>query len=330
MLLHSCKYLIKCTEYIIVNSLMNGSRAYSGFYKFLEYCFTRCAVSFIRILPLRVAYFLGEKIGCICWLLMSGRRATVKENLKIVQSWIDQLEQSSIRPTITNGKIIDTATKEVFCRSAANLLSSFSFAALSFKKRHPLLEFENLEVLKDAVDRRHGVVLLMAHMGPWEVVSSFAEHFIHNNIKAPYGAIYRTLNNDYMEKWYRSQRQRQGIQLFKRKAGLLEVFKFMKSGGILALLADQHVNTGENVEFFGEPALTSPLVGVLAKRAKASVVSLTLKYDRSCKLKAGFRLVDFEKASTRKDFAKLTNQELEKVLTSDTTSGFWFHKRFKM
>ena len=309
---------------------MNGSRAYSGFYKFLEYCFVRCALCFLRILPVRVAYFLGEKIGCICWILMSGRRATVKENLKIVQRWIDQQEQLSILSSIANGKTIDTATKEVFCRSAANLISSFSFAALSFKKRHPLVEFENLEVLKDAVDRGHGVVLLMAHMGPWEIVSSFAGHFTCNNVKAPLGAIYRTLNNDYMEKWYRSQRERQGMQLFKRKAGLLEVFKFMKSGGILALLADQRVNTGENVEFFGEPALTTPLVGVLAKRAKASVVSLTLKYDRSCKLKAGFRLVDFEKANSREDFAKLTNQELEKVLTSDTTSGFWFHKRFKM
>ena len=312
-----------------VNSLINRSRAYSGFYKFLEYCFARCAVCFLRILPVRLAYFLGEKIGWICWLLMSGRRATVKENLRIVQGWIDQQEQSSTLLRIAEGKNIDTATQEVFSRSTANLLSSFSFAALSFKKRHPLVEFENLEKLKDAVDRGHGVVLLMAHMGPWEIVSSFAAHFTYHGVKSPLGAIYRTLNNDYLEKWYRSQRERQGVQLFKRKAGLLEVFKFMKSGGILALLADQRVYTGESVEFFGEPALTTPLVGVLAKRAKASVLSLTLKYDRSCRLKASFRLVDFEKATTREDFARLTNQELEKVLTSDTTSGFWFHKRFK-
>ena len=86
-------------------------------------------------------------------MLMSGRRATVKENLRIVQHWIDQQEQPSILSGMANGKTIDIATKEVFCRSAANLISSFSFAALSFKKRHLLVEFENLEVLKDAVDR---------------------------------------------------------------------------------------------------------------------------------------------------------------------------------
>ena len=109
-----------------------------------------------------------------------------------------------------------------------------------------------------------------------------------------------------------------------------EVFKFTKSGGILAIFADQRVSTGEKAEFFGKPALTTPLVGLLAKRAKASVVSLTLKYEKSCKLKVKFRLVDFDKANTSEVLAKLTNQELEQVITNDMTSGFWFHDRFKM
>ena len=307
---------------------MNGSRAYSGFYKFLEYCLARCALCFLRILPVKAAYFLGEKIGWICWMLMSGRRATVKENLRIVQRWIDLEEQPSILPGIANGKTIDTATKEVFCRSAANLLSSFSFAALSFKKRHPLVEFENLEVLKDAVDRGHGVVLLMAHMGPWEIVSSLAEHFAHNGLVAPLGAIYRPLNNDYTERWYLGQREGMGMQLFNRKAGLRPVIKFLNGGGMLALLADQRVKTGEASEFFGEPALTTPLVGLLSKRAKATVISLTLHYDSHCKLKVSFRYVNFEQASDRTDYAKFTNQELERMLTSEVTSGFWIQRRF--
>ena len=120
------------------------------------------------------------------------------------------------------------------------------------------------------------------------------------------------------------------MELFKRKEGLIEVFKFIKKGGILALLADQRVSNGEISEFFGKPALTTPLVGLLTKRANATVISLRFKYDNHCKLKVAFRVVDFEKAKTRKEYAKVTNQELEKVLTSDLTSGFWFHKRFKM
>ena len=186
-------------------------------------------------------------------------------------------------------------------------------------------------MLKSAVKLDKGVVLLMAHMGPWELISCFPEHFSRHNVNARLGVIYRPLKNDYIEKWWRLQRKKsKGMDLFRRKAGLLEVFKFIKKGGILALLADQRVSNGEKSEFFGKPALTSPLVGMISKKLSVPVISLTLKYDRTCKLKAAFRLVDFERCETREEYAKTTNQELEQVLSCDVNSGFWFHNRFKI
>jgi len=298
----------------------------TGFFNYLEYVFMRISIGMIKFLPLELAYKLGEKIGWICWKLMTSRRITVKNNLMTVQSWLEQYGEFKSKPFDRSS--VDAATKEVFCRSAANLLSSFSFSALPIEKRLPLIEFENLEVLKAAVDRGKGVVLLMAHMGPWELISCFPEHFEQHGVTARLGVIYRPLKNEYIEKWCRSQRKIQGMELFKRKAGLLKVFKFVNKGEILALLADQRVSNGELSEFFGKPALTSPLVGLISKQSSASVVSLTLKYGRTCKLRAAFRLVNFEGSETREEYAKITNQELEKVLCSDLTSGFWFHRRF--
>lgn len=304
------------------------NKTHSGFFNYLQYIFIRLSIGLIKLLPLEVAYKLGEKIGWICWKLMTSRRITVENNLSIAWRWISI--QGNLEHNPINSLSVGVATREVFCRNAANLLSSFSFSALTIKKRVPLIEFENLEVLKAAVDRGEGVVLLMAHMGPWELISCFPGHFEQLGITARLGVIYRPLENGYIEKWYRSQRKIHGMELFKRKAGLLEVFKFIKKGEILAVLADQRVSNGEMSEFFGKPALTSPLVGLFSKKSSATVVSLTLKYDRTCKLKAAFRLVKFEGSETREEYAKITNQELEKVLCSDLTSGFWFHKRFKM
>ena len=296
-----------------------------GFFKWLEYGLVRLTVACLRLLPVRVAYFLGEQIGWIFWRVLGSRRSTVKNNLIIVQRWLQA--QGKTDSGQVNGVSVDAAAKEVFCRSGANLLSSFSFAALPLKKRLQQVEFENLDILESAVKQGHGVVLLMAHMGPWEVIPAVIEYFLHN-VGSSLGAIYRPLNNNYMENWYRCQRESQGVELFNRKEGLRPVFKFLNSGGVLALLADQRVKTGEASEFFGESALTTPLVGLLSKRAKAPVVSLTLGYDRSCKLRAGFRLVSFEEANSRADYAKLTNQELEQMLSSDVTNGFWLHRRF--
>ena len=295
------------------------------FFKWIEYGLVRLTVTCLRLLPVRVAYFLGAQIGWVAWRMLGSRRSTVKSNLIIVQRWLHT--QGKADSGQINEGSVDAAAKEVFCRSGANILSSFSFAALPLERRLQQVEFEGLDVLESAVAEGHGVVLLMAHMGPWEAVPSMILHLVHN-LGTQLGAIYRPLNNKFMEDWYRCERESQGVILFNRKEGLSQAFKFLKSGGMLALLADQRVKTGEDSELFGESALTTPLVGLLSKRVNAPVVSLTLGYDRSCKLKAGFRLVCFEKANSRADYAKLTNQELERMLSSDVTNGFWLHRRF--
>ena len=297
-----------------------------GFIKWFEFVLARLAVGFLRLMPVRVAYRLGKFIGWLLWRFLRKRRSTVRENLIIIQRWLQKLDKND--PVQISPDSTDSAVREVFCRSCANLLSSFPLSALPLEKRLKQVEFENFEVLHAAVKQGHGVVLLMAHMGPWESVPALIEHFELNGVSAPLGAMYRPLNNDYLEKWYRTQRESQGMQLFNRKEGLRPVLKFLGAGGMLAVFADQRVKTGELSDFFGVPALTTPLVGLLAKRSKVPVVSLTLAYDQNCKLLVRFRQVSFEGANNRADYAQLTNRELEQMLSEDVTNGFWLHRRF--
>ncbi len=296
------------------------------FIKWFEFVLARLAVGFLRLMPVRVAYRLGKSIGWLLWRFLRKRRSTVRENLIIIQRWLQTLDKND--PVQIFPESTDSAVREVFCRSCANLLSSFPMSALPLEKRLKQVEFENFEVLHAAVKQGHGVVLLMAHMGPWESVPALIEHFELNGVSAPLGAMYRPLNNDYLEKWYRTQRESQGMQLFNRKEGLRPVLKFLGAGGMLAVFADQRVKTGELSDFFGVPALTTPLVGLLAKRSKVPVVSLTLAYDQNCKLLVRFRQVSFEGANNRADYAQLTNRELEQMLSEDVTNGFWLHRRF--
>jgi KDO2-lipid IV(A) lauroyltransferase len=309
-----------------MKSSITKNKACKGFIKWVEFNLARLAVGLLRLMPVRAAYRLGNSIGWLLWKLLRKRRSTVRENLMIIRRWLQTLDKAD--PVQLSPESIDVAVREVFCRSCANLVSSFPLSALPLEKRLQQVEFENFEVLHAAVKQGHGVVLLMAHMGPWESVPALVEHFEHNGVSAPMGAMYRPLNNNYLEKWYRTQRESQGMQLFNRKEGLRVVLKFLNTGGMLAVLADQRVKTGELSDFFGVPALTTPLVGLLAKRSKVSVVSLALAYDQNCKLLVRFRQVSFEDANTRADYAQVTNRELERMLSRDVTNGFWLHRRF--
>lgn len=309
-----------------MNLPITKNKTCKGFIKWFEFALVYLAVGLLRLMPVRAAYRFGKSIGWLLWKLLRKRRSTVRENLIIIRRWLQTLDKTD--PVQTFPESIDASVREVFCRSCANLVSSFPLSALPLEKRRKQIEFENFEVLNAAVKQGHGVVLLMAHMGPWESVPALIEHFEYNGVSRPLGAMYRPLNNDYLEKWYRTQRESQGMQLFNRKEGLLAVLKFLSAGGMLAVFADQRVKTGELSDFFGVPALTTPLVGLLAKRSKVPVVSMTLAYDQNCKLLVRFRHVSFEDANTRAEYAQLTNRELEEMLSEDVTNGFWLHRRF--
>lgn len=295
------------------------------FLKWLEYFLARLAVTFLRFLPLKVAYFLGRQLGWLAWSILSKRRSIVRNNLVAVQRWLQKKSENGNE--MLNPESIEVNTKLVFCRSGANLLSGFSFAALPLNKRFERVEIVNLEILESAVKQGNGVLLLTAHMGPWEALPSVLVH-LAKDLGTKLGAIYRPLSNRLLEDWYRCHRETQGTLLFNRKEGLRKAYKFLTGGGILALLADQRVKTGEPSEFFGQSAMTTPLVGLLSKRSKSPIVSLTVGFDSKCKLRLSFRLVCFEKAKTRSDYAKYTNKELEKMISSDLTNAFWLHRRF--
>lgn len=258
-------------------------------------------------------------------MILTERRSVVRSNLKVFRAWL-KAKRHEYNYQLKND-FLEYATKEVFLRCGGNILSSFSFAALPHEQRLKKIEFVGLDALESAIGKGRGVVLLVAHMGPWEAIPS-AISILIQNLGSQLGAIYRPLNNPLIESWYRSEREKQGLKLFNRKEEFSQAFKFLKGGGVLALLADQRVKTGEKSEFFGEPAMTTPLVGLLSKRVNAPVVSLTLGYDHSCNLKMHFSLVNYEEAKTRGDYAKKTNLELERIISTDVTNAFWLHRRF--
>jgi len=295
------------------------------FFQWIEYVFVRSFIAFLGITPVTFSYNIGIQIGRVAWILLAERRSVVRSNLLVFHDWL-KAKRNEGESQLKND-FLDFATKEVFLRSGGNILSSFSFAALPHEQRLKKVKFEGLDVLESAIGEGRGVVLLIAHMGPWEAIPS-AISILIQNLGSQLGAIYRPLNNSLIENWYRSEREKQGLRPFNRKEEFNQAFKFLKGGGALALLADQRVKTGERSEFFGKPAMTTPLVGLLSKRVNAPVVSLTLGYDRNCNLNIGFRLVNYKEAKTRGDYAKITNLELERIISTDVTNEFWLHRRF--
>jgi KDO2-lipid IV(A) lauroyltransferase len=137
-----------------------------------------------------------------------------------------------------------------------------------------VIHVENIELLEQSLAGGKGVVLLLSHMGNWEILSRLV-HFFPRGSKA--GAFYRPLNNRLLDKRVLDRRQADGTRMFSKGDNPLHVAGFLREGGIVGILADQRVgHQGELVEFFGRITRASPLPSLLARRSKSSPSSPNL------------------------------------------------------
>jgi KDO2-lipid IV(A) lauroyltransferase len=261
-------------------------------------------------LPAAWVFRLGEMLGGLVWYLVPMRRKIVLRNLRIAFAGEKDLPE------------LRRMAKETFRRSSANLISAAHTARLSPEKLRGLLEVENLHLLEQAQAEGKGVVLLLAHMGNWELLTKLV-HFFPKGSKC--GAFYRPLNNPLLDDRIRRRRQIDGTRMFSKRDPFHQVTGFLREGGIVGVLADQRVGIqGEVTPFFGRFTRTSPLPSLLARRAKAEVLTLALVTERPGKWKAVFMPVKTPYTTPHCMAA------LEKVMMFGPTDVFWLQDRWKV
>ncbi|RPJ33279.1 MAG: lipid A biosynthesis acyltransferase, partial [Verrucomicrobiaceae bacterium] len=262
------------------------------------------------LLPGPWVFRLGEFLGSMAWHIMPMRRKIVLRNLRIALAGEKDLPE------------IRRMAKATFRRSGANLLSVAHTARLAPEKLSKVIHIENLDLLENALATGKGVVLLLAHMGNWELLSRIV-HLFPKGSKT--GAFYRPLNNPLLDARVLARRQADGTRMFSKRDPFHQVTGFLRDGGIVGILADQRVGMqGEVVSFFGRLTRASPLPSLLARRAKAEVLALSLITEAPGKWKAVFLPVE-KPHSTPHCMAALEN-----AMKAGPTDVFWLQERWKV
>lgn len=335
------------------------SDRFRGPVKYAEYLVARALVTTLQRLPIRFAYRLGRAVGWLAWRTMSGRRRIVRKNLEIVNKWmdgrpavpsrrekektcqfpasepestIDPHPPSVIRnqssPTLT----LEAQVKEVFQRAGANLFAGFTFNRMCPERIEKHIRIEGIEHLKEALTEGKGAIILLAHMGPWEALSQLPSLAIKHDITAPFGAMYRPLNNTYLDDWFKQQREASGTRLFSRRDGFHKPVDFIRGGGMLGILADQKMREGVVVPYFGSEAKTSPIPGLFLRRSQAPLLAVSIETLAPARWKIRVRQVELPEGlddSKRAILAEQCNKVLELSLAQSVSDGFWLTSRFK-
>lgn len=301
---------------------------HTGFAKWLEYALARSLCTLISLLPLNVSYWLGKQVGWLAWRILKRRRERVEKNLCIVKQWAE-LERPEVYAELED---LPQAAKEVFIRNGGNLIGGFSLGRMKPSAIQARLEVEGFEALKKVTDAEHGVVMLLAHMGPWEVLAHLPELGQQFGLSAQFGAIYRQFNNSYMDRWFKGQRERNGTRMFGSRYRFYAPVDFVRAGGILGVLADQRASGGEDAVYFGQTGRATPLPGLLHLRSKSKLFALSFETIGFARWRMRIRGVPSQVEAddrSREAVAQIVAHAMEDCLCESILDGFWFHNRFK-
>ncbi len=346
------------------------SERFKGPAKWCQYVLARAVVSLLQRLPITFAFWLGRKIGWLCWKLMSRRRVIVAKNLKVVNAWMDArsadggstMADSGLVINDSGGQINDSCSllrhlrtsassvvpqtsviiyssslsledqvKEVFQRAGANLFAGFTFARMKPEEAAQHIEIEGLQPLRSALAEGKGAIILLAHMGPWEALAQIPELAQREGITAPFGAMYRPLNNTYLDDWIQSQREAKQTQLFSRRDGFHKPVDFLRGGGMLGILADQKMREGPSVDYFGQQVHSSPIPGLFHRRSGSPLFALSVVTLAPAQWRLSLLPVPVPESldlSQRESLAQLCNEAIAGSLAQSPLDGFWLHKRF--
>jgi KDO2-lipid IV(A) lauroyltransferase len=201
-------------------------------------------------MPDALAGPFAEVVGTLAYLAAPGARRAVHANLSVV---------SPERNT-------EGVVRRVFVEQTRNYVEIFSIPRIDPKKLLARIRADGWEHVARAYEQGKGVILASAHLGP---VSFVGQMVLAHGYPV---ALPVEVDTSEFQRSVNRARGGAGLQLIRTDSAL-GIFRFLREGKVLGILADRAVTgVGERVEFFGREALLPSAAVVLSMRTGAPLI----------------------------------------------------------
>lgn len=208
-----------------------------------------------RILPYRA------RLGFAAWLMrravawVPDLRHRVDGNLRLIFPELPEAERARIAAAMAGN--VGRTLIEILTNRAFQTRAGWSEPA-----------GPGWSVLQDARRAGRGAILVSGHFGQWEAVRGALKA---RGIEC--AALYRPVKNPWLERAYFANLQTGGRPIFARGgAGLREMVRHLRAGGVVAVLLDQYTKRGTVIEFLGRPAPSGTMIADLALRYQLPMI----------------------------------------------------------
>lgn len=179
-----------------------------------------------------------------------------------------------------------------------------------------------------ALDKAHAegrpVILVTGHFGNYDASRAA---LIARGYRV--GALYRPMKNAGFNAHYVAAISGIGTPVFARgRQGMGQMVRFLKEGGMLGMLIDQHMGHGTPLRFFGHAARTALSAAELAIKYDAVVIP-TYAVRRENGLDFDVIVEPPIPHSTPEAMTQALNDSLERLVRRYPDQWFWIHRRWK-
>jgi heptosyltransferase-2 len=289
--------------------------ASSAMLDFVVYLLYRAGSAIAAVLPLQFLFALGQVLGFCTWLVSGKYRRLAERNVAI--AFADEKSPDELRGLV----------RRHFQRLGANLLCSAKLMRMSPDKILQRVKIENIESMASRFRAGVPVVLVLSHLGTWELFAQLMPTFVGFVRNA---SVYQKLGNRFIDEHVRRTRSQTGLELFDRQAGFEPVIELLRSGGGVGVLSDQHAGDhGLWTPFCGRLASTSPLPGLLAKRTRAALIAAGVYTTGPARWRMVFTERFDQPGTSVAALTSMINEVIEQQIRVAPEDWFWVHNRWK-
>ena len=272
--------------------------------------FLRGVIAGLGLIPYRWRVpVMGRLVSALAPVVGFDKR--VRDNLKLT------------RPDLSKPEVA-TLCREVSNNAGRTLIELYAGQPFLDRAHAAPISGPGLAALEAARAAGRPVILVTGHFGNYDAARANLIGRGHNM-----GALYRRMANPYFNAHYVRSIERIGKPMFEQgRRGMMEMVRHLKGGGVIAIVADLHSHGGEDIEFFGKPAVTSIVPAELALKYNAAMIPVyAIRQDNG---------LDFEITmhaeiphSDPVTMTRAVCYDLETLVRQHMGQWFWIHRRWK-
>jgi len=277
-------------------------------------------ISFLRLLPHWLAYHMGTFIGKVLCFFKIGRHVALT-NLTIVYADTKSMEE---KQAIYKASLIN------FGRVIINYMR-LPFAGEKFWTEN--CEMLNEDVLKNAANRKKGVIFVGGHIGMWDLAGGKVGMSGY-----PAAVVSKGIDDPVIDKLVTEARMAMNMGGIDVRNTMDRIFAGLKRGESLVLALDQNMKKGKGafIEWMGKKACSVKSTAYIVKKSGAAVIPgymIQLGPKRfQLILKEELPWIDCPEDPAKELALNNQNQAdaVQKIILEHPEHWLWIYKRWKV